>query len=308
MDVILNLLYYTVKMSTPLLLCIIGGVFVQKAGTLNFALEAAINTGAFSAIVFAILYQNIWIGMLFAIISCILLNGVFGFFVIKLKAHAVIVGLAINMLMAAIPPYILQTFFGSRGSIRAEGLVDVSKMALEVPILRDIPILSNIFNRQTPLTYISLFIIIVLTIVFYNTKFGIYTQVTGENQSAADAVGIKTKNIKWIALAISGVTCALAGINISVETVGMFNLNIASARGLIALAAINCGKREPVRSCLFGVLFGFSKALQMIMAQYIGSITAELFQIVPYVTIIIVFLVTEIPPARKNPMRIFQEG
>ena len=59
LKIIQSLLYYTIKMSTPLLLCSIGGVFVQKTGTLNFALEAAINTGAFTAILFTVLSGNL---------------------------------------------------------------------------------------------------------------------------------------------------------------------------------------------------------------------------------------------------------
>lgn len=308
MQVILNLLYYTVKMSTPLLICIIGGVFVQKAGTLNFALEAGINTGAFTSIVFTVITGNLFVGIVMAFVSCILLNLFFGLFVIKLKANATVVGLSINMLMGAIPPYILSTFFSSRGFISAKEYIDLSSINIDVPILRNIPILSDIFNNHTPLTYFAYLLILIMTYVFYKTKFGVYIQVTGEAKDAAEAVGIKTNRIKWIALIISACTCAMAGMNLSVEQTALFSLQMSAARGLICLSAINCGKRRPIQSCLFGLLFGFSRALQLILSEFVGSITAELMNIVPYVTIIIVFLFTEIPVARKNTMRIFREA
>jgi ABC-type uncharacterized transport system permease subunit len=308
MSFILSLLYYTVQMSTPLLLCCIGGVFVQKAGTMNFALEAGINTGAFAAIVFTYLTGNLFIGIVGAILSCMLLNAIFGLFIIKLKANPTIVGLSLNMLIGAIPPFILSVFFPSRGYLSALEYIDLSKMKVDVPLLRSIPILSDIFNSQTPLTYITFFLIILLTYVFYKTKFGVYIQVTGENKGAAEAVGIHTNKLKWYALAISAATCALAGVNLSVELTGMFSLNIASARGLICLSAINCGKKKPVQSCLFGVLFGFSRALQVVLSKYVDVNTTELFNVIPYITIIIVFLVTEIPVSRRNTMRIFREA
>lgn len=308
MEILLNLLYYTVKMSTPLLLCIIGGVFVQKAGTMNFALEAGINIGAFTSIVFTYLSKNLVAGIVMGFVCCIILNLIFGLFVIQFKANATVVGLSLNMLIQAIPPFILSVFFASRGYLSAKEYIPLETMNIDVPILRNIPIIGQIFNNHSFLTYFAFLLIVVMTYIFYKTKFGVYIQVTGENLEAAEAVGIKTKRIKWIALVISACTCALAGMNLSVEQTGLFNLNIASARGLICLSAINCGKREPIRSCLFGVLFGFSRALQLIISEFVGATTAEFMNVVPYITIIIVFLFTELPTARRNTMRIFREA
>ena len=235
-DFIVSLLYYTVQMSTPLLLCCIGGVFVQKAGTMNFALEAGINVGAFSSIVFTVISGSIFAGICSSFIWCLVLNAVFGLFVIKLKANATIVGLSLNMIIRA-------------------------SMKVDVPILRSIPFISDIFNNQTRLTYLTFFIIIFLTFVFYKTKFGVYIQVTGENKGAAEAVGINTNFLKWVALAISACTCAMAGMNLSVELTGMFNLNIASARGLICLSAINCGKKE-INNPILTIFFCGSQTLR----------------------------------------------
>lgn len=305
---ILNLLYYTVKMATPLLLCSIGGVFVQKSGTLNFALEAAINMGAFASIVFTVLTGNVLIGCLAAVLCCVALNAIFGVFVVQWKANAVIIGLALNIVMLAVPPYILQEFFESRGLLMATGIIDIGRMTLDIPILRDIPILGQIFNRQTPLTYLVYPLIAVLTVVYYKTRFGVYIQVAGENRAAAEAVGIKTNRIIWLALIISGVTCALAGINLAVEQAGSYSLNMSAARGLICLSAIACGRMRPLRACVFSFIFGFARALQMLLSSFVRPDTALLMNVIPYVTIIIVFLFTEIPVARKNTMRIFREG
>ena len=307
-NTILNLLYYTVKMATPLLLCSIGGVFVQKSGTLNFALEAAINMGAFAAIVFTVLTGKVLVGCMASILCCVVLNSIFGVFVIHFKANAVIIGLALNILMMAVPPYILQEFFESRGLLMATSIIDVGKIPLDVPILRDIPILSNILNHQTFLTYFAYVLIAVLTVVYYKTRFGVYIQVAGENRAAAEAVGIKTDRIIWIALILSGVTCALAGINLSVEQAGSYSVNMSAARGLICLSAVACGRMRPLRSCAFSFLFGFARALQMVLSGFVGPDTALLMNTIPYVTIIIVFLFTEVPVARRNTMRIFQEG
>lgn len=104
---------------------------------------------------------------------------------------------------------------------------------------------------------------------------------------------------------ISGICCALAGLNISVESLGMYTLNLSASRGYICLSAINCGRKEPLKSAAFGLLFGFARALQIILANYLGTTLASLLEALPYITIIVVLVMTEIPNVRRNPMRIF---
>lgn len=307
MELILSLLNMTVKMSTAYLLCTIGGVYVQRAGVFNIALEGAINMGAFGGILFTMLLGNIIVGSLCGVVLCIVFNLIFGALVVFMKGDATVVGMSMNLVASCVPPFLMQAYFQSRGQLNATSLIDPAKMKVDVPILRNIPIIGDIFNQQTPLTYATIVIVIVLAVVMARTKFGTYIRVTGENEEAARAIGIRTNSIKMWALMISAVTCALAGINISVETVGIFTLDMAASRGYICLSAINCGKREPIRASLFAVLFGFARALQIVLNNYVGPAVASLIGILPYATILIVLFLTEFPASRRNTMRIFQE-
>ena len=268
MNVILTLLYYTVKMSTPLLFVIMGGVFVQRAGVFNFALESAINTGAFAAIAVIMVTNNLLAGIIGALLACVLVNMFFAFFTVKFNAHPTVVGMAINLLTAAIIPYLMMALFETSAVLNVTQVVDPGSVPIDVPILREIPILGDIFNMQSPLTYLSFLAVAVLTL-------------------------------------ISGICCALAGLNISVESLGMYTLNLSASRGYICLSAINCGRKEPLKSAAFGLLFGFARALQIILANYLGTTLASLLEALPYITIIVVLVMTEIPNVRRNPMRIF---
>lgn len=308
MELILSLLSMTIKMSTPFLLCVAGGVFVQRAGVFNIALEGAINVGAFSGILFTVITGSIMMGCTMGVVMCICFNLILGLFVVRLKGNATIVGLALNMVASCVPPFILQAFFKSRGSLSATYLIDPAKMKLDIPVLRSIPILGDIFNNQTLLTWLSFLIVAVLTYVLYRTRFGTHLRVSGENEEAAKAVGIKVKNIRFWALGICGVTCALAGLNLSVESVGVYTLDMSASRGYICLSAIICGRNEPVRASLFALLFGFARALQLILNNYVGPTAASLIGILPYITILIVLFITELPRLRTNTLRIFQEN
>lgn len=305
MNMALSILSMTVKMSTPYLLCVIGGVYAQRAGVFNIALDGIMNFGAFAGILFTVIGANMLFGSVMGVVMSVVIILVFAFFTIKLKANAIIVGIAINFLTSALPRFIMESFYGSRGSMIATDYIDPLTMKLDVPILRSIPILGDIFNGQTPLTYFSFLCVILLSVVLYKTKFGVYVRVTGENGEAARAIGIKTDKIKLIALIISGVTCGLAGLNLSVESLGMYTADMSASRGFICLSAIVCGRREPIRSSLFALLFGFARALQVYLATIVDSVTASLIGMIPYLTILIVLVITEAPLARKNTMKIF---
>lgn len=305
MNVILTLLYYTVKMSTPLLFVIMGGVFVQRAGVFNFALESAINTGAFTAIAVIMATGNLWAGVVGAILACVLVNMLFALFTVQFNAHPTVVGMAINLLTAAIIPYLMMALFDTSAVINVTSTIDPATVPIDVPILRDIPILGDIFNKQSPLTYLSFLAVAALTIVYYKTNFGTHVRLVGDSREAAEAIGISVNKIKVAALIISGICCALAGLNISVESLGMYTLNLSASRGYICLSAINCGRKEPIRSAAFAVLFGFTRALQIVLSSYLGATLASLLEALPYVTIIAVLVAAELPNVRRNPMRIF---
>lgn len=305
MGVILTLLFYTVKMSTPLLFVIMGGVFVQRAGVFNFALESAINSGAFAAIAVTMATGSLMAGIIGALVTCVLVNMFFALFTVKFNAHPTVVGMAINLMTAAIIPYLMMALFETSAVINVTHIIDPANVPVDVPILRSIPILGDIFNKQSPLTYLSFLTVIVLSIVYYKTDFGTHVRLVGDSREAAEAIGIKVNKIKVLALVISGICCALAGMNISVESLGMYTLNISASRGYICLSAINCGRKEPLKSVAFGLLFGFTKALQIILANYVGSTIASSLEALPYIMIIIVLVATELPAVRRNPMRIF---
>ena len=308
MDKIINLLAMTVSMSTPFLLCVMGGLYAQRAGVFNIALEGIMNIGAFGCIVFTLLTRSIALGGILGVCMSVLITAIFIFFAVKLKSNAIIIGIAVNLVSSSVLPFLMQAFYKSRSSLIATDIIDPQKMKLDIPILRSIPVLGDIFNNQTPLTYLSFVLVAVLTVVMFKTKFGIYVRVTGENEEAAKAIGIKVDIIRCAALILSAVTCGLAGINLSMESLGMYTMNMTANRGFICLSAIVCGKRQPIRSALYALLFGLAKALQIMLTNVVDSVTASLIGMLPYLTILVVLLVTEIPATVRNTLRIFQDS
>lgn len=306
MGVILNLLSMTIEASVPYLLITVGGVFVARAGVFNISMEGCTEFSAFAGILFAYMTGKVWIGVAAAILLALLINCVFYLFTVKLNGNLSVVGTGINLMAACIPASLLQAMYGTRSNLIATKIIDPAKMMLDIPLLNRIPFLKDVVNNQTFTTYLTVFVAWALIVIMYKTRFGIFVRVTGENPSAAKAVGIKTDRIKFLCLVISALTCALAGLNLSVEQLGMYTIGMSANRGFICLSAINCGRKEPGKACIYALIFGFVRALQTVVNNYVPAAISSLLGILPYATIIIVLLIVEAPVAKRNHLRFFK--
>lgn len=308
MNSITSLLSMGLAMSTPLILGTLGGLFTYKAGVLNIAIEGMMAAGAFTSILLTWYSGSPWIGIVCAIVITLLVGVLFSVFSVTFKGHNVITGLGINYAVAAIAPFMCLHLVGNRTSIICTDIIVPSKIMLDIPILRSIPILGDIFNNQTPLTYISLLCIFLMSVILYRTKFGVYTQVSGENPEAAEAVGINVKAIRFGAVAMSAFMCALAGVNLSVENLGMYTDNMVSGRGFTCMAAIYCGKGKPTRCVGYAVIFGLARALQIKLTTLFDAATASLIEMLPYLIIVLVMFVSSLGDYGKNNIRGFRNG
>ncbi len=308
MNSLINIIAMGLAMSTPLILGTLGGLFTYKAGVLNIAIEGMMTTGAFVSIIVAYFTRNVWLGIIAAILMTQIVGLLFSLFSVTAKGHNVITGLGINYAVAAIAPFICKYTVGNRTSIIASDFIVPSEIAMDLPVIRNIPVLGGIFNRQTPLTYFALIAIFLMTVVLYKTKFGVYTQVAGENAEAAESVGINVSKVRYGAVAMSAFLSALAGINLSVENLGMYTDNMVSGRGFTCMAAIYCGKGKPAKCVAYALVFGLTRALQIKLTTMFDAATASLIEMLPYLMIVIVMFISSLGTYRTNNVRGYKNG
>lgn len=285
MDILNNILYDTVYHSVPIILGVLGGIFAYKANVLNIGLEGMMLMGAFSSALFVYLTGSLFIGILISILCTLILGYIFSFFSITLKSNFIITGFGINLFVAALSSFVLQ--FMKVANINVSKMVDVISLKIQIPLIKDIPLLNNLLSGHTAITYLSLLLIFVVYVVMYKTRFGVYVRVVGESEEAAKSVGININRIRYAAVIIGAVLCALAGANLSVERMALFTNNMTAGRGFIAIAAIYCGKGKPIRSTLYTIVFGLAQSLAINLRIYAGPISG-LFDIIPYIMMIAV--------------------
>lgn len=287
MDLLNRILYDAVYHMTPILLCVLGGLFAYKAGVLNIALEGMMLAGSFVSVLVALSTQNAFLIYLSAFAVCLLLGFVFAYLAVNRKGNVIIIGLAINMIVPAVAGFILQTM--GVPNLTAKWVNPVN-FQIHIPLLDDVPIIGKLLSGHPLGTYISFLMIFVASVLLYKTKFGIYTRVVGESPHTAKSLGIQSKRYATIAILIGAVLCAVAGLNLSYERLGIFTNNMTAGRGFIAIAAIYCGKGEPLKSTLYAFIFGIARALAINLSIYAGGIAA-LFDVIPYLLMIVILAV-----------------
>jgi general nucleoside transport system permease protein len=290
----LSLIASTIRLATPLVLAALGGLFSERSGVINIALEGKMLAGAFTAAALTHAADtrlgmgaaSPWIGLLGGMIAGLVIAAIYAVSCIKFKSDQVVSGAAINILMLGIPGFLSGAVFLSSGStpqIPKDHLLPQSPVVIAIAILA---LVAGIWY------------------VVYKTPFGLRLRSVGENPEAADAAGVSVARIRYSGVLLAGVLAGMGGAYLSIGQSSLFTRNMTAGRGFIALAALIFGKWRPVQTLLACLLFGFTEAVSIQMQGVFKlpsgeDIPVQFIQMVPYVLTIVVlagFIGSSRPP------------
>jgi len=277
------LIWSTIRLSTPLILAALGGLFSERSGVINIALEGMMLAGAFTAAAATYAAGNPFIGLAAGMAAGTLIAGIHAIACIRYKADQVVTGTAINILMLGLPAFLSGAFFLSSGSTPQ---IPKEQLIPRLPML--------IAFVLVPLSWY----------VLYKTPFGLRLRSVGENPEAADAAGVPVARMRYAGVLLSGVLAGIGGAYLSIGQSSLFTRNMTSGRGFIALAALIFGKWRPFQTLLACLLFGFTEAISIQMQGVVKlpsgeDIPVQFINMVPYVLTIIVlagFIGSSRPP------------
>ena len=272
----LALLFATIRSATPLIFAALGGMFSERSGVINIALEGLMLAGAFTAAVITYETGNPFLGFLCAMLAGALLALVYAIACIKFEADQVVAGFGINILMLGLPALLSSAIYDSAGSTEQIGKENL------LPSLFDINIASFLAFLLVPICWY----------VLYKTPFGLRLRAVGENPAAADAAGVNVINLRYTGVILSGILAAAGGAYLSTGQSSLFTRGMTAGRGFIALAALILAKWRPVQVLLACLFFGFTEALTIPLSSYRlasgETIPVQFVQIIPYILTIIV--------------------
>lgn len=275
------------RVTTPILFTALGAMISRRAGIMNISLEGMMLVGALFGVIGSTYSQSALVGVLCAVVASLLLSLVFAYFVLKLKSDLILTGIALNLMASGGTVFLLSVICGDKGV--STSMASRVVPSIEIPLIKDIPILGEILSGHNVLTYVALLSVVVVYVLVNKSPLGLRIRSVGENPDAAESVGISVVKTRFIALMITGILSGLGGAFMSMGYVSWFARDMAAGRGYIALAAQNLGNATPIGTCLASFLFGIADALSS--SLQILSVPAEFIQMIPYVTTVIGLIV-----------------
>lgn len=313
----LTMVAETLRLGTPLVLGALAGIYAERSGIVNIAIEGTMLFGAafgFAAFVLiditfadsiaaafghttdvcnatsgrpAFCFVPIGLGVLAGMLVGGMAALLHGLLSITFKTDQIISGTVLNILSIGVTSYLRRTY-----------LVDVqggrvTLPEIEIPALSQLPLLGEVLFTGKPIFYAMLLLVVVTHVVLFSTRWGLRMRAVGENPRAADTVGINVYRTRYLNIFISGLIAGLGGAWFSLETVGNFDDGMTAGKGFIALAAMIFGKWTPFGSFGGAMLFGYAEALgtrfQLLRVDFFGwPLPVQFLQILPYITTMIV--------------------
>lgn len=284
---VITMVSETLRLGTPIALGAMAGIWAERSGIVNIAIEGMMLTGAAFGFAAFILTGNAWLGVLSAVLLGGLIALIHAVLSIQFKTDQVISGTVINILAIGVTGYLRRQYIVTAGGGR------VTLPEIEIPLLSQIPVLGSLFFTGKPIFFAMLAIVVLTHLVLFYTRWGLRTRAVGENPKAADTVGINVYRVRYVDVILSGMIAGLGGAWFSLETVGNFDDGMTAGKGFIALAAVIFGKWMPFGAFGGAMLFGYTEALQtrlqiLKVELFDSPIPVQFLQILPYVATMVV--------------------
>ena len=302
MDVFVYIIQNALPVMIPLLLVALGGMFSERSGVINIALEGIMLAGAFVGTLFVYFVQEsallaqviLLLAMLVSALAGVLYSLLLGVSAIHLKADQTISGTALNMLIPAVMLLFCKMTFNSDGVT-----TNVAFFIRKIPVLGDIPFIGELFFRKTYLTVvIGVIILVISTVIYYQTKFGLRLRACGEHPQAADSVGVNVYTMRYSGVILSGILGGIGGFFYAVSVMdGNSNGHTGVAGfGFLALAVMIFGQWKPISIFLAAMFFALLRTIAysvpLIPVLKDLEINNAVYKMLPYVATMIILAFT----------------
>lgn len=286
-----------IRVSVPLILAAIAGMFSERSGVIDIGLEGKMLGAAFAAAATAYTTNSVWLGLFAGMACSMLLSLIHGFASISNRGNQVVSGMAINILVSGLTVILGNSWFKQGGrtpTLSADARFQPiewfgAESLASIPIIG--PLYSELLSGHTIIVYATFGIVALSAWLMYRTRFGLRLRAVGESPAAVDTAGISVTWLRYRAVLIAGLLCGIAGAYMSTAQGANFLRDMTAGKGYIALAALIFGKWRPVPALLACLLFGLLDAiairLQGTALPGIGEVPVQLIQALPYILTVI---------------------
>lgn len=283
--------------ATPIALAALCGVISERSAVINIGIEGIMLIAAQAAVVGASITQNLYVGLIIALLVGGLVAALHAYLVIRFKVDQIVSGVAINIFGTG-----LTSFVSSRFLEKNIDLLNNSGVfpTISIPILDRIPVLGPMLFENNIIIYLMMILVAVMHVMLFYTPWGLRTRAVGEHPKAADTLGINVYFVRYVNVILGGMIAGLGGAYFTIGSVGRFDEIMTAGKGFIGLAAMIFGKWNPIGAFSSSLIFGFADSLQVKLQILRVPIPSEFLLMAPYIVTMIILtgvVGRAIPPA-----------
>ena len=301
LPVLLGILYSGVRLATPYLYASIGEMFAQRSGVVNLGVDGIMLMGAFSAFFVAMITGSLALGLLAAIVVGLLMGLLMSVVSVTLQAEQGISGIGLYLFGLGLSSLLFKKTMSGTKSI-------AGFPPIKLPLLGDIPLLGEVLFNHSILVYSAFLLVPVAFWVLNGTTLGLKIKAVGEKPEAADSLGVSVTRIRYLTVCLGAVLASIAGASLSTALINLFQENMTSGLGFIAVALVYFGGWTPVGVMGGALLFSFVNALQLWIQVKGINLPSDIAVMLPYILTIVALAVgrrMQQPAALSKP---FQRG
>jgi general nucleoside transport system permease protein len=273
--VLAGIAFSGIRLATPYLYAAIGETLAQRSGVLNLGVDGIMLVGAFSAFFVALETGNLWLGLLVGAATGLLMGLLMAFISVTLKAPQGISGIGLYLFGLGLSSLLFKTLIGTVKTI-------IGFRPINIPLLSDIPIVGQVFFRHSPLVYGAFLLVPLAWWVLEKTTWGLRIRAVGQHPAAADSLGVNVNRVRYVCVGLGGLLAGIAGASLSIAITNLFQENLTSGMGFIAVALVYFGGWRPVGVLAGAMLFSFVNALQLWMQVLNANVNANVAVMLPY--------------------------
>lgn len=282
--VLVGLAFSGIRLATPYLYAAIGETLAQRSGVLNLGVDGIMLMGAYSAFYVALKTGNLWLGLLAGALVGVLMGLLMAVVSVTLKAEQGISGIGLYLLGLGLSSLLFKTTIGTVVTI-------IGFRPVHLPLLSDLPIVGEIFFQHSLPVYGAFLLVPGAWWLLEKTTWGLKVRAVGQNPAAADSLGISVERVRYACVAAGGLLAGVAGASLSIALTNLFQENLTSGLGFIAVALVYFGGWKPFGVLGGALLFSFVNALQLWMQVLNVQVSPHLAVMLPYLLTIVALAV-----------------
>lgn len=279
--------FSVLRLTTPILLAALASVISERAGVGNITMEGTMLISAFTGVVVSAYTGSAWLGFAAGIAAGAISGYLLSYIIFKLQVNDILAGIAINLLGSGGTVFFLFALTGVRGI--STSLSSKVMPSVDIPFIKDIPVLGEIISGHNIVTYLSFVMVILVWFILFRTPLGLRIRSVGENPDAAKSVGVNVYRTKSIALTIAGVLSGMGGVYMSMGYVSWFAKDLTAGRGWIGIAAAAMSGQHPVGAAVASLFFGVADATANTLQTI--NLPSQLVLMIPYVVTLLAMCV-----------------